>query len=425
MKIVKKFRNPSNLEIIRLRNFYTTSFNLLLYGIGQTLFFIVYMPFLYKFTGSIFTTGVITTLGSIVQFLPMPWLGRLSDRYGRKLVWYFDTPFLVLGLFLFIIADNIFILIVGVLSINFGWAISFSVYQVFVSENSEETKKGLNFGILTFLLFGGNIIGSFFVLVDSRFSYSFYFYIFILILLINQTFFAIFISDPIPRKSRVHVNPALNCKTEKGIWKKILKTPKLRATVIFFTLDAFIYSISLSIYNAGLIDQYNITQQDIALLTLCSNISLMFLQIPAGHLTDKIGKKKTLIFCESFGLTFFSLLIITFLLWSIGFKNSLLSLLIIGQIINAMVATTFIPSEGISLTNLDETRRSESYGIVSLIRGIGVIPTGVIAGFLIQNVHYIASFIITIIGIIFLLWFLTKYFDSEKNKHKIEIQGKV
>jgi len=201
-------------------------------------------------------------------------------------------------------------------------------------------------------------------------------------------------------------------KTEKGIWRKILTTPNLRAVVIFFTLDAFIYSVSLSIYSAGLINQYHITTQDIALLALCSNISLMLFQIPAGHLTDKIGRKKTLILCELFGLTFFSLLVIAFFLWSSGFERSLLPLLIIGQIINAAVATTFIPSEGVTLTNLDETRRAESYGIVSLIRGIGVIPTGVIAGFLIQDVHYIAPFIFTIIGISFLLWFLLSYFQE-------------
>ena len=409
---MKNHRDSGNIEKIRRRNFYGMIFTHFSYGIGQSMFFIVYMPFIYDFTGSIFITGVITTLGNVIQILPRPWIGRLSDRYGRKLIWYFDAPLVILGLFFFIIANNLFILIAGVLSLSFGWAIGFSVYQVFVSENSKETKKGFNFGILTFILFGGNIIGSYFVLVDSRFNISFYFLIFIIILVINQIILIIFFSDPIPRKSSLHVNPDKSSKTEMGIWRKILTTPNLRAIVIFFTLDAFIYSISLSIYSAGLIDQYDFTPQDIALLALCSNISLMLFQIPAGYLTDKIGKKKTLILCESFGLTFFFLLVIAFFLWSSGLKSSLLPLLIIGQIINAAVATTFIPSEGVTLTNLDETRRAESYGIVSFIRGIGIIPTGVIAGLLIQDVHYITPFIFTIIGIIFLLWFLSKYFHD-------------
>ena len=108
---MENHRNSRILEKIQRRNFYAMSTNLFLYGIGQTLFFIVYMPFLYEFTGSIFVTGVITTIGSIIQFLPLPWLGRLSDRYGRKLIWYFDAPFMVLGLILFIIAENLLLLI--------------------------------------------------------------------------------------------------------------------------------------------------------------------------------------------------------------------------------------------------------------------------------------------------------------------------
>jgi len=182
--------------------------------------------------------------------------------------------------------------------------------------------------------------------------------------------------------------------------------------VFYFTLNAFIYSISFSIYTAGLINQYRITQQDIAILALCSQISFILFQIPAGHLTDKIGKKTTLIFSELFGLSFFFLLIISFFVWSSGYKFLILPLLITGEIIWAVNQTTFMPSEVISTTNLDETRRAESYGILALIRGINVMLIGIIAGLLIVKVHYIVPFILTIMGIIFKIWFLTKYFHD-------------
>ena len=81
-------------------------------------------------------------MGSVLQFLPMPWIGRLSDKYGRKLFWYFDTPLMILGLFFFIIANNLFIVIVGVLSYSFGFGIGYSIYQVLVLENSKDTKRG-------------------------------------------------------------------------------------------------------------------------------------------------------------------------------------------------------------------------------------------------------------------------------------------
>lgn len=413
---MKTYRELGEIEKIRHNNFYALIFIALFYGFGSAIFYIVYIPFLYEFTDSIFIIGVITTLGSIIQFLPMPWIGRLSDKYGRKLFWYVDTPLMILGLFFFIIADNFFILIAGVLSFSFGLGIGYSIYQVFVMENSTDSKKGFNYGFLGFLMSVGNIRGSILVLADSRFKLRFYFIVFIIILVINQIVVITFIFDPIPRKHEEILSPRKPPKTEKGSRRKLLTTSKTRAIVFYFTLDAFIYSISFSIYTAGIINQYHITQQDIALLALCSQISFILFQIPAGHLTDKIGKKKTLIFSESFGLSFFSLLIISFFLWSSGFEFLILPLLITGEILWAVTLTTFIPSEAITTTNLDKARRAESYGILTLIRGIGVMPTGIIAGFLIASVHYIVPFILTIIGIIFKIWFLSKHFENDSKK---------
>ena len=123
-----------------------------------------------------------------------------------------------------------------------------------------------------------------------------------------------------------------------------------------------------------------------------------------------------MVFSELFGLSFLSLLVISFFIWSSGFKSLILPLLITVQIIWVVNQTTFVPSEAIITTNLDETRRAESYGILALIRGIGVMPTGIIAGLLIANVHYIVPFIITIMGIIFKIWFLSKYFEDDTKK---------
>ncbi|MHA1931915.1 MAG: MFS transporter [Promethearchaeota archaeon] len=413
MKINRKSRD---IEKIGRVNLFAMMFTSLVYGIGSNMFFIVYVPFLYTFTDSIIVIGVITTLGSIIQFLMMPLIGRLSDKYGRRLFWFFDSPLMILGLIFFIFANNLVILIIGVLCFYFGLGIGYSIFQVLVMESSTESKKGFNYGILTFLMSVGNIIGGIFVLVDSRFNVRFYFIIFIIIMVINQVVVIFFIFDPLPRNHDKQLSQRKLPKTEKGTWRKMFTTSKIRLIVFYFTFNAFIYGISTSIYTAGLIDQYRINQQDIALISLFNQISFILFQIPAGHLTDKIGKKKTLIFSELFGLSFLSLLIISFFIWSSGFKSLILPLLITVQIIWVVNQTTFVPSEAIITTNLDETRRAESYGILSLVRGFGTMPTGIIAGLLIANVHYIFPFIITIMGIIFKIWFLLNHFEDDSKK---------
>ena len=103
------------------------------------------------------------------------------------------------------------------------------------------------------------------------------------------------------------------------MWREIFKSPKKRAVLIFFLLDAFIYSISSSILNAGLRAQYGLTYEQLAFIAIWLSITTMIFQIPGGHLADKIGKKRTLILSESFGLATYFCYIFAFIVWSNGF----------------------------------------------------------------------------------------------------------
>ena len=64
------------------------------------------------------------------------------------------------------------------------------------------------------------------------------------------------------------------------------------------------------------------------------------------------------------------------------------------------------------MTNLGEDQKAESYGIISFFRGIGLIPTGLIGGLIVEYIHYITPFIFSIIGIIIELLFLLKFFHE-------------
>ncbi|GAH04541.1 unnamed protein product, partial [marine sediment metagenome] len=122
-------------------------------------------------------------------------------------------------------------------------------------------------------------------------------------------------------------------------------------------------------------------------------------QIPAGCITDKLGKKKSLILSAITGLCFFIINIVASILWSSGMTYVLIPSLIAAHIIFAFSIITFIPSEQMILTNLAKVKKAESYGVVAFIRGVAFIPTGIIGALLIENVHYLAPFIITTIGI--------------------------
>lgn len=392
---------------VKRRNLWSQIIMNLIHGFGFSAFNIVLQPYLLTFTGSIFYTGIIVSISGIMQFLPMPFIGKLSDRYGLKKIWLFGPPIYAFGLMILIVTNNIPILIIGVLTYMLGAMVNSLNFQIFVSENSGDGKKGIMYGLVFFAFFGGSIGGTFFVMLDLGFIFQFYFQVFIGILIIEWLILVLVIKTPI--KEKFSQKPEIFKQVNE---KKLFQNPKIKIATIFFTLDVFVWGIALSIYNAGLTTYYHFTASEIASIAIWFHVSNMISQIPAGKIADKIGSKKCLIISQYFGMVFFSMNILVSVLWSQGITVFAFPGLIIGEIFFGIAVTTFIPSEQMTLTNLDDNRKAESYGSVAFIRGIGMMPTGAIGGFLAESVHYIAPFVVGLVGLVFEIWFLIKYFKE-------------
>lgn len=384
----------------------------IIHGFGVSAFNVVLQPFMLEFTGSLFYTGIIISISSIMQFLPMPFIGKLSDKYGLKKIWLFGPPIYAFGLMILIVTNNIPFLIVGVLTYMLGAMVNSLNFQLFVSENSGETKKGIMYGLVFFAFFIGSIGGTSLVMLDLGFSFQFYFQVFLIILIMEWLILVLIIRSPSAIKKHEELDLIKTVELKQKKATKLFQNRKIKVATFFFTLDVFVWSIALSIYNAGLTTYYHFTPSEIASIAVWFHISNMISQIPAGRIADKIGKKKCLIISQLFGMVFFSMNILISVLWSQGITGFAFPGLIIGEIFFGIAVTTFIPSEQMTLTNLDDSRKAESYGIVAFIRGIGMMPTGAIGGFLAEYVHYIAPFAVGLVGLVFEIWFLMKYFKD-------------
>ena len=405
--------NSEGIDKIKRKNLWALFFINLIHGMGAGMFNVVYQPFILDITDSVLIMGILVTIGGIVQFLPMPLIGKLSDKYGRKKMMLTSIPFSLFGLICLIFSSStsIFFLIFGIILYFFGAVINNLSSLIFISENSNKS-KGLMYGLILFSFFGGTIFGSTFVLLGGAFDSRVFFLIFLVIIIGEGTINLVFISEKFKSDNELKSHAIKSTKPEISLWKKIMNNPKSRAVLIFLTLDLFIYNIGLSIYSGGLKDFYLITREELAIITIVFSTSNMLFQIPGGHLADKIGKKKSLLLSQFFGMSFFVINILAYFVWASGFTAFLFPALLISHIPFAMSVCTFIPSEQMALTDLGETRKAESYGIIGMIRGIGFIPTGYIGGFLFENVHYIAPLLISFIGIFFEIWYLSKYFHD-------------
>ncbi|NHJ21693.1 MAG: MFS transporter [Candidatus Lokiarchaeota archaeon] len=397
---------------VKMRNLIAQIFMNLIHGFGLGTFNVVFTPFLKDFTGSLFYTGVIISFSSIMQFIPMPLIGKLSDRFGIKKVWLFGPPLYALGLIILFFSSTIPILILGVIVYILGMITNSMNFQLFVAENSGDSKKGIMYGLVFFAFFGGSIGGASFVMLNPNFTSQFYFLFFTIILIVEWLILALIIRTPISKSDTQPLELQTLEKDDKIKRPKLFQNPKIKVATIFFALDVFVWGISLSIFNAGLSSYYNFTDSEIASVVVWFHVSNMVTQIPAGRIADKIGKKKCLIISQYFGMVFFSMNILVSILWSNGITVFLFPGLIIGQIFYAIAVTTFIPSEQMTLTNLGNNRKAESYGIVLFFRSVGLMPTGAIAGFLAENVHYMAPFVVSFVGLFVEIWFLRRYFKD-------------
>ena len=398
---------------VKMRNLWSQIIMNLIHGFGFSAFNVVLQPFIYTFTGeSLLYTGIIISISNVMQFLPMPLIGLLSDKYGIKKIWLFGPPIFAIGLMILVFSNSIPILIVGILIYVLGAMVNSLNFQIFVSENSGGSKKGIIYGLVFFAYFGGAIGGAFFVMLNLVSNSRVYFLIFSIILVIEWFILILIIRTP-KHSNIIHVqenSESVDLGQKKS--PKLFQNPKTKVATFFFAFDVFVWGIVLSVYNAGLKANYNFSEANIAFLVLWFQISNMVSQIPAGRIADKIGRKKCLIISQIFGMVFFSMNVVVSVLWSQGITLFLFPGLIIGQIFFGIAVTTFIPSEQMTLTNLDDNRKAFSYGIVTFIRGIGMLPTGAIGGFLADSINYTAPFVVGLVGLVVEIWFLMKYFQD-------------
>ncbi|MFW9999993.1 MAG: MFS transporter [Candidatus Hodarchaeota archaeon] len=399
-----------NIDKNKRRNLVALAITKLIHGFGVGMFAIVYQPYLLELTNSIVLTGLFISFGLIIQFMPMPLIGRLSDNFNRKFILISSVPINILGLIFLVLANvnSIYFVIFGIIFYFLGFILNNLNSQFLVAENSNKS-KGRTFGFMFFSYFTGNIGGTFFIILGEGLNSRFYLTFFVLLLICEEIFFTFFLTGQIKNNPNQKLQINNNIKRKENMWVKIFTTKTLRSILIFFTLDVFVYSISYSIYPGGLNDFYSLTKEEIAFISLWFNIGNLIFQIPAGHITDKIGNKKVLILSQFFGFGFFFMNILSVILWMNFIRHTLILTLSIGYFLFALSVCTFIPAEQIILTNLGEDQKSESYGIVSFFRGIGLIPTGIIGGLLVEYIHYISPFIFSTIGLLFEILFIIKY----------------
>ncbi len=189
-------QDSKGIDKLKRKNLWILFIIGLIHGFGIGMLSVLLQPFILDLTNSILITGVLVSLGGVIQFLPLPIVGKLSDKHGRKILLLLSIPIYILGLLFFIISNSstLYFLIIGILLYFMGFTINSLNRQFLTSENSDKA-KGFMYGLMFFSFFGGTIGGSTLIMFNGSINSRFYFVIFAGILLIEWIIYFLFLTD--------------------------------------------------------------------------------------------------------------------------------------------------------------------------------------------------------------------------------------
>jgi MFS family permease len=424
-------------------------FVFLINGLCSGFYNVILQPYLVDFIESESLFGLVMTFASVAQILPMLLAAKVSDRIGRKRVYLAGTFLVIPSVILFALASHvkvaqpIFLVVTGLMVVSMAFGFSDPARSSLIAESSDEKKRASSFSIVNLAFYVTALVGPIIISIfTDQVPLSYYFYGLIggnLLLFIFQlfslkeplvveghssNFFKQFIQSlnaigilyydflkslvqfllmPFvllySRSKRNTVSSKYTESVEKdySLFRDIFKNPGVKYAIGFFIFDAFVWGLSLNIYRGAVKYVYGYNESHIALMELVLNISTIVFFIPLTIISDKLKRNQLLFYSLLTGSLFFTMNIIGHF---IGPKYLLYVILIGWAGLGASIAF-WVPGILSIITDFNKDRRAEVYGMVSGIKSLGWLPTGFLAGFIIErtkeNWGLLIPFLISII----------------------------
>jgi MFS family permease len=443
-------------------------FVFLINGLCSGFYNVILQPYLVDFIASESVFGLVMTMSSLAQILPMLLAAKVSDRIGRKRVYLAGTFLIIPSVILFALASHdkigapVFLVVTGLMVVSMSFGFSDPARNSLVAESSDVEKRASSFSFVNLAFYVTAMIGPIIIRIFSdRVPLSYYFYGLIggnLLLFIFQLFslkeplvvegyssnklkqfiqsikaigilYYEFIKSLIQFLvmpfvliySRIRKNTNQSKYTESvekdyDLFRDIFKNPGVKYAIGFFIFDAFVWGLSLNIYNGAVKYVYGYNESHIAMMQLVLNISTIVFFIPLTIISDKLKRNQLLFYSLLTGSLFFTMNIIG------HFANPkyLFYLILVGWAGLGASIAFWVPGILSIVTDFNPNRRAEVYGMVTGIKSLGWFPTGFLAGFIIEKTKdqwgLLITFLISICLFPFELFLAWKFPTNSSNK---------
>lgn len=313
--------------------------------------------------------GYLFSIFSIIGIIMRPIVGNLIDRRGRKTGIVIGVILYAMVNIFYILAKDFKYLLIGRIVQSLGASILWISVNTFISDISDKTNRGKNFGSLDETMAKGEWIGSiigFSILFNgiTKEPFKLVFIIFLVTSLISLFHAIKDLPETISFKKEY----------EEG---NIRDKKHLKYFLLIIGCISFITSLTTPIYLLYL--QENITKDLglIVLLFIPASILALFLPKKFGSFSDKYGREKIVIV----GM-FISAIFQIF----IPFNKGYYSFMILYTLI-ALVGMFYSPAfSSLIIDFAGEDKRGRSYGLYSFVNGIGAAIGPIVGSYIYENI---------------------------------------
>ena len=322
--------------------------------------------------------GAIEGSGELVNYIFRIPSGYLSDKIGKRKI------LVILGYGISTISKPFFIFVTSFIDTitvrvadRIGKGIRTAPRDALIADSVDESSTGKAFGIHRTLDQIGAIIGPFFAFLILELFGGNIQYIFLLSIIPGIVSLLILI---------YFVKDKLTIDNKKIIGDKITFFSNLR--ILFLENKIFVYLViiigifSLGAFNYSFVllksTDLGIEQNFVPIIYAIINISHTAIGIPAGILSDRIGKEKVLIIG-------FLVFIISALLMYLSEKNDIIYIISIPLIYGLYVGISETVQRALVAKYVSENNRGTAFGFYGLIVGICLLIGNVTFGFLWDN----------------------------------------
>ncbi|MFX1357872.1 MAG: MFS transporter [Promethearchaeota archaeon] len=372
--------------VIPLLSFYTVSFNLGALGLG-----------------------ILMNVFALMQFIFSPIMGRLSDKYGRRLLLLISISLSSASFFMFAIASSFYILLLS--RMFSGMATEISIAQAYMADITSNKARTSGLGKVRAAFSAGVIVGPSIGGFLSVFGYWAPGIMAVGLTLLNLIFVYFFLPEP-KRSDNFHQNRNSSSKSNFITnLKNSLKKPLLPSLLIVFFIMTLSFAAIPVLMPFLTFAFFNFNEIQLSLVFIYIGALQLILQgFLIGRLSDKIGENLLIIF----GLLSVLLgMIIMPSIPSLVFFFILVAMLSLGS----GLVRTAVPSIISKISSEDE--QGGFLGVAQSVASFALIPGPLFAGFFYDYFGLGAPFYFS--AVLLLLAFLMSinlYFRIRKNTNK-------